>query len=80
MPDYSFWRRCQWIVEQPQRSLWEETEHIEPRLHICRNRGRVQLGSWTWLCRQHSTMAKGLGAYDILARICSVAGRPYGQL
>jgi hypothetical protein len=80
MTDYSTWHRCQWIVEDRHHGLWEETEHVRPEKHACRNRGRWQLKGWTMLCKQHARIARHFNSEEILARIVSLARPPDGEL
>jgi hypothetical protein len=80
MTDYSTYRRCQWIVEYRQLSLWDETERPTPARRLCSNRARFKIGDWTWLCAQHANMSKNFGPSLLVTKITSVQGRPDGQL
>jgi hypothetical protein len=80
MPDYSTYRRCQWIVWRRPSNLWFETERPTLRHGLCRNRARFLLGECTWLCWQHNHIAVEMTVGEILKQVVTGSGRPLGQL
>jgi hypothetical protein len=80
MTDYSTYRRCQWLVTHRMKYLVGGGSMHGTYRQLCRKRARFAIGKWTWLCRQHATIAKQWEPFAILDRITTVAGRADGQL
>jgi hypothetical protein len=80
MTDYSVYRWCQWIVMPAPERVVDRIEGRESRRRLCHKRARFAIGKWTWLCKQHATMAKRFEPSAILDRITAVAGRPSGEV
>lgn len=73
--DYSVWHGCQWYVYRP-CPIGNHADHRG----TCSRRGRVGLSEWTWLCKQHYRMSRGLTAEELLRLITYIAGRRPGEL
>jgi hypothetical protein len=80
MSDYSVYRWCQWLVKPARLRVRDRIEGQEPRRRLCHKRARFAIGKWTWLCKQHATIAHRYDPSVLLDRITTVAGRPDGEL